>query len=147
MIMRNIKEQTESIQLGIYCDIICGILQSHENLSICKTLTFSYLIKQNKFLGGTIYTAKNTQDVVFKGVSLLSGDFDGFCNSVPYILKALHILISKNVVISENDMLKLTNSSLGFDLVYEESNFIKKAIEESKAMTDRQFLKEVTYNV
>ncbi|MDP4133070.1 MAG: hypothetical protein Q8882_03565 [Bacillota bacterium] len=145
--MRNIKEQTESIQLSIYCNIICQTLQLHENLSICKMVTFSYLIKQNRFLGGTIYTAKNTQDIIFKGISLLAGDFGGFCNSVPYILKALHILINKGIVSSENDVLTLTTNDLKLDSVYEENNFMKKVIEESKTMTDRQFMKEVTYNV
>lgn len=145
--MRNIKEQTESIQLSIYCNIICQTLKLHENLSICKMLTFAYLIKQNRFLGGTVYTAKNTQDVIFKGISLLAGDFERFCNSTPYIIKALHILIIKGLVVSENDILSLTTKDLKLDLVYEENNFMKKVIEQSKSMTDRQFMKEVTYNV
>ena len=145
--MRNIKEQAETIQLSIYCNIICQILRSHENLSLCKTITFSYLIKQNKFLGGTIYTANNTQDVVFKGISLLSGDFNGFCDSVSFILKAVHMLISKDIVVLENEILTLANVPSEFNAVYEESNFMKKVIEESRTMTDRQFLKEVTYNV
>lgn len=144
--MRNIKEQTESIQLSIYCNIICQMLKTHKNLSICKMVTFSYLIKQNHILGGTIYTAKNTQDIIYKGISLLEGDFEGFCNSVPYILKALHLLVSKGIVIFKNDILTL-NNDFEFDLVYEENNFIKKVIEESKTMTDRQFMREVTYNV
>lgn len=145
--MRNIRKQTESIQLSIYCNIICQTLQNHEKLSICKIVTFSYLIKQNRFLGGTIYTAGNTQDVIFKGISLLAGDFDGFCNSVPYILKALHLLINKGIVNLEDDILHLTTEKLKLDSIYEENNFMKKVIEESKTMTDKQFMKEVTYNV
>jgi len=145
--MRNIRKQTESIQLSIYCNIICQTLQNHEKLSISKIVTFSYLIKQNRFLGGTIYTAGNTQDVIFKGISLLAGDFDGFCNSVPYILKALHLLINKGIVNLEDDILHLTTEKLKLDSIYEENNFMKKVIEESKTMTDKQFMKEVTYNV
>lgn len=145
--MRNIRKQTESIQLSIYCNIICQTLQHHEKLSIYKIVTFSYLIKQNRFLGGTIYTAGNTQDVILKGISLLAGDFDGFCNSVPYILKALHLLISKGIVNLEDDILHLTTEQLKLDSIYEENNFMKKVIEESKTMTDKQFMKEVTYNV
>lgn len=147
MRMRNIRVQAESIQLSIYCNIICQTLKRHEKLSICKIVTFSYLIKQNRFLGGTIYTARNTQDVIYKGLSLLSGDFDGICNSVPYILKSLHLLISKGIVESENDILYLTSNQLKLDSIYEENNFMKKVIEESKTMTDKQFMKEVTYNV
>lgn len=145
--MRNLKEQTESIQLSIYCNIICQTLQLHKSMSLCKIVTFSYLIKQNRFLGGNIYTAKNTQDIIFKGISLLAGDFEGYCNSVPYILKALHLLISKGLVSVENDILTLTANDLKLDTVYEENNFMKKVIEESKTMTDRQFMKEVTFNV
>ncbi|WP_152656258.1 hypothetical protein [Oceanobacillus sp. CFH 90083] len=113
--MRNIRVQTESIQLSIYCNIICQTLQRHEKLSICKTVTFSYLIKQNRFLGGTIYTARNTQDIIYKGISLLAGDFDGFCKSVPYILKALHLLMSRGIVDSKNDILYLTTKQLKLD--------------------------------
>lgn len=145
--MNDINKQTESIQLSIYCNIICQILKEHKALSICKIITFSYLMKQNRFLGGTIYTAKNTQDVVFKGLSLLSGDFEWFCKSVPYIIKALHILINNKLILLENDILTLASNDVHFDIIYEENNFIKNVIEESKYMTDRQFMKEVTYNV
>lgn len=147
MRMRNIKVQAELIQLSIYCNIICQTLQRHEKLSICKTITFSYLIKQNRFWGGTIYTARNSQDIIYKGISLLSGDFNGYCNSVPYILKALHLLISQGIVEYENDILHLTNNKIRIDSIYPENNFMKKVIEESKFMTDKQFMKEVTYNV
>ncbi|API88770.1 hypothetical protein BKP56_05470 [Marinilactibacillus sp. 15R] len=145
--MHNIKLQAESIQLGMYSNIICQILLSHKSLSVFKTVTFSYLIKQNRFLGGKIYTANNSQDIIYKGISLLSGDFDGFCNSVPYIVKAIHLLISKGIVYYENDILKLNTKDFATDSVYEETNFMKKVIEESKTFTDKQFMKEVISNV
>ena len=145
--MNDIAKQTEAIQLSIYCNIICQLLKSHKNLSICKILVFSYLIKQNKFLGKSIYTAKNKQDVVLKGLSLLSGDFEWFCNSIPYIIKALHILINKGIVSLDSEILALNSDELEFEIVYPENRFIKNVIEESKSMTDRQFMKEVTYNV
>lgn len=145
--MNDIVKQTEAIQLSIYCNIICQILKSHKNLSICKILVFSYLIKQNKFLVKSIYTAQNKQDVVLKGISLLSGDFTWFCNSVPYIIKALHILINKGIVSLDNEILSLNSDELEIEIIYTENKFIKKVIEESKFMTDRQFMKEVTYNV
>lgn len=147
MKMRNIRVQTEVIQLGIYCDIIPRILQFHKKLSICKTVTFSYLLKQHQFFDGKIYTAKNKQDIIYKSISLLSGDFDGYCNSVPYILKSLHLLIINGIVDCENEILQLTNKYLEVSSIFSENNFMKKAIEESKTMTDKQFLKEVTYNV
>ena len=145
--MRNLKEQAETIQLSIYSNIIFQLLFNHNQLSVCKLLIFSYIIKKNRFLGGNIYTAKNSQDIVFKGISFLTGDFDGFCNSVPYILKALHLLIKKEIVSSENETVYLNVKLQKLDIAYEESNFLKKVIEESKLMSDRQFMKEVTYNV
>lgn len=145
--MRNIKDQAELIQLGIYCNIICQILYVHNSLSVCKMTTFAYLIKQDRFLGGKIYTAKNSQDVVFKGLSLLAGDFDGFCNSLGYIIKALDLLINQGVITCEKNILTLSDKNIKLDVVYEENSFMKKVVEESKTMTDRQFLKEVTYNV
>ncbi len=145
--MRNLKEQAETIQLSIYSNIIYQLLFNHNQLSVCKLLIFSYIIKKNRFLGGNIYTAKNSQDIVFKGISFLTGDFDGFCNSVPYILKALHLLIKKEIVSSENETVYLNVKLQKLDIAYEESNFLKKVIEESKLMSDRQFMKEVTYNV
>ena len=146
--MHNIKVQTEALQLSIYCNIICQMLQTHRTLSIYKTLAFSYLIKQNKFIGTEIYTARNSKNVVYKGISFLSGDFDGFCNSIAFILKALHILIKNDMVHIEKDVLFLNgDANFKTDIIYEESNFMKKAIEESKSMTDRQFIKEVMFNV
>ncbi len=145
--MSRIKNKTESIQLSMFCNIICQLLCKHESLSICKMVTLSYLIKQNGFIGCKIYSANNKQDVILKGLSLLSGDFNNFCNSVPYIVKAIHILIKNGIVKMENDILSLTDYDMKFDLVYEESNFMNNMIEDSKFMTDRQFMKEVIYNV
>ena len=145
--MSRIEGKTEAIQLSMFCNIICQLLHKHESLSVCKMVPISYLIKQNGFIGCKIYNANNKQDVVLKGLSLLSGDFNNFCNSVPYILKAIHILIKNGIVNIENDILSLTDCDMNFDLVYEENNFMNNMIEYSKYMTDRQFMKEVIYNV
>lgn len=144
--MRNIKDETEVLQVSIYCNIICRILINHENLSLCKLLVFSYLIKQNRFMGGNIH-CKNTQDIIYKGLSLLVGDYDGFCNSTGYILKSIYLLLKKGTITAENELLCLYDNTLHVESINEESAFLKKVIEASKQMTDKQFMKEVTYNV
>ena len=145
--MKSIREQTEVLQLSIFSSIICQLLKNHNQLSVCKLVTFTYIVKQNKFLGGNIYTAKNTQDVIYKGISLLSGDFDRYCNSLIYIFKAIHLLVTQNVITLENDMITLSDTNIQSDTTFVESNFLNKVIRESKTMTDKQFMKEVTYNV
>lgn len=145
--MSDIKLQGESIQLSIYCNIICRILQYHGELSICKLVTFSYLIKKNRFFYKSIYKANNTQDLIYKGISLLSGDFEGFSISVPYIIKSLHLLKNKKIVEIENEKVFLTEGQMTINSIYEESSFMTKVIEESKMISDRQFMKEVVYSV
>lgn len=145
--MNDIEDKTEVVQISLYSNIICQLLKAHDNLSLCKVLVFSYLIKQNNFIGKNIYTARNTRDIVYKGLSLLSGDYDCFCNSVGYILKACHLLNKKGIIIIDKALLRLQSNALHGESIYEESPFLKKVVEESKKMTDKQFMKEVTYNV
>ena len=130
--MSNIKAQTEALQISIYCNIIEEVLQTHNILSVCKLIVFSYLIKQNKFLGGVIYSAKNSQDNVYKGLSLLSGDFNGLCESMSYIIKSLHLLISNNIVSCNGSILTLTDDEIETVPVYKENNFIKKQLKKVK---------------
>lgn len=145
--MRNLKSESETIQVSIYCDIIQQILTRHKELSVNKMLVFSYLIKRDKFTYKSVYTANNSQDIIYKGLSLLAGDYMGFCNSVEYIIKAIHLLKLKNIIGLENNIIiEIPSTGMG-KAVYEESNFLGKVIEASKKMTDKQFMKEVTYNV
>ena len=130
--MRNLKFQTESLQISMYCNIICQILFEHDKLSIIKISTFSYLIKQQRFHGGTIYNSRNEIDIVLKGISLLSGDFESYCNSLPFILKAIHILNSKNIIKFVDDDVLLADKISKDELVYIKNNFLYKVIEESK---------------
>lgn len=145
--MKSIREQTEVLQLSIFCNIICQLLKSHKQLSVCKLTAFAYIVKQDKFLGGNIYTAKNSQDLIYKGISLLAGDFDRYCESLIYIFKAIHLLIAQKIIILENDIVTLSDTNIINDTPFVESNFLNKVIKESKTMTDKQFMKEVTYNV
>jgi len=145
--MRNLKYESETIQISIYCNIINQILKKHKELSVSKMLVFSYLIKNDNYVPKSIYTANTSQDLIYKGLSLLTGDYMGFCDSVEYIIKAIHLLKSKGLIGLENNIIiEISNTKIG-KMVYEESMFLEKVIEASKKMTDKQFMKEVTYNV
>lgn len=139
--------KTEAIQIGIYCDVICNLLNSHKNLSVIKTTVFSYIIKQNNLLNNNCFNAKNTKSLVFKSLSLLAGNYQSLCDNTPYILKAIDLLIKNNLVIYDNNELTYVEKGYKVSNIYYESNFLKKAIEESYTMSDTQFIKEVMYNV
>lgn len=145
--MQNLKYEVEAIQISIYCDIIKQILRKHEELSLSKMLVFSYLIKNDNFLLNNVYKASSSQDLIYKGLSLLAGNYKGFCESVEYIMKAIHLLSNCDAVIIENAILKFVSTADHPKMVYQESLFIENTIEASKKMTDKQFMKEVMYNV
>lgn len=145
--MRNLKYESEAIQISIYCDIIKQILKRHNELSITKMLVFSFIIKNDNYLLSTVYNANSSQDLIYKGLSLLAGNYTGFCESVEYIVKAIHLLKVKGVILVENSIIKAISTMDSAKLVYLESAFLEKTIEASKRMTDKQFMKEVMYNV
>lgn len=145
--MQNLELEAETIQIGIYTNIILNILRSHRELSVNKILIFSYLIKKEKFRLGKIYTANSTQDVVCKAISLLSGEHMEYCENIKFILKAIHLLIICKRVELDGYLLYCINGTEFDKSFYQESPFIEKAIEESKKMSDRQFMKEVITSV
>lgn len=145
--MRNIKHEAEAIQVSIYCDVIMQILKKHKELSISKILVFSYLIKKDNLEIRSVYTANTSQDIVYKSLSLLAGDYVGFCNSIEYIIKAIHLLIQNNLINLEGNIIYEVLKIEYGKTVYVESSFLEKAIEASKKLTDKQFMKEVTSNV
>ncbi|MDD9786681.1 hypothetical protein PVE99_30445 [Priestia megaterium] len=145
--MKNLKLEAETIQVSIYCEIILQILYKHKELSINKILVFAYLIKKDRFISRKIYNGNNTQDIIYKCISMLSGDYIEYCNSIEFILKAIHLLNENNLLSIENDVLH-GSTAVTFDkYIYEESMFFEKAIEASKRMNDMQFMKEVTHIV
>lgn len=146
--MKNLELEAETIQVSIYCDIIVQILKRHIELSLNKLLVFSYLIKKEHLMPYKIYNGNNTQDIVCKCISLLAGDYGDYCNSIQYIIKAIHLLITDEIVQFKNNLLSCQpDIKIEEKVIYDENMFMEKAIEASKKMTDRQFLKEVTYNV
>lgn len=145
--MRNLKYESEAIQISIYCDIIKQILIKHKELSLTKILVFSYLIKSNNFLLSNVYNANSSQDLINKCLSLLAGKYSEFCESIEYIIKAIHLLKIKNVIFVDNSIIKAISPLGNTRLIYHESGFLEKTIEVSKRMSDKQFMKEVMYNV
>lgn len=139
------KLTAETILISMYCDIVLCILKVHKNLSVNKTLVFSYLIKKRKFNERDVFSAKNSTDVVLKCLSQLSGQFEDYCDNIQYIIKAIHILIiNKKIQLNETEIFYNCNDG---ESIFKESNFMNKAINQSKKITERQFLKEVINNV
>lgn len=145
--MQQLKVEAESIQISIYCDIILDILSKHKQLSVNKMLVFAYLIKKDRFIPNSVYKGNNTQDVIYKCISLLAGDYSEFCNSIEFIIKAIHLLKTNGLIFIENDLLHESLEVSKSKAIFEQSKFIQSAIESSKKITDRQFLKEVINNV
>ncbi|APQ77501.1 hypothetical protein CF060_13655 [Clostridium botulinum] len=145
--MKSIQLEVESIQISIYCEIIINLLKKHNELSLIKSLVFAYLIRKGKFMPNKIYNANNTKDIVCKCISLLAGDYEEFCNSIQYIIKSIYLLIGMEIVSISDNLLVYTKNMKLSKITYNEDSFMEKAVENSKNMTDRQFLKEVIQNV
>ena len=145
--MKDDKLKTEALQLSIYCNIICNLLITHKNLSLVKTIVFSYIVKHEHIVSNNCFTANNTKELVFKSLSLLAGNYKSFCENVPYIIKSLDLLIKNGIIDFSDEILKFVGECYKIEKIYIESNFLRKAIDDSYTMTDIQFIKEVIYNV
>ncbi|SEO05688.1 hypothetical protein [Paenibacillus sp. OK076] len=145
--MKQLKLETETIQVSIYCEIIHDILSKHQQLSINKILVFSYLIKKNYYIPNNVYNGNNKQDIIYKCISLLAGDYIEYCNNIQFIIKAIHLLNTKGLIYVKNDNLHIFNELKKNKPIYELSIFMQSAINASNKMTDRQFMREVTNNV
>ena len=145
--MKRIEIEMELIQIGIYCNIISDLINKYEQLSIIKISVFAYFIKKNKFIPNKVYTANNTQDIISKCISLLSGDYEEYCKSMKYIIKSMDILISANKLCVKNDLLIRNENTRVEKSIYVRDAFLENTIKSSNKISDRQFLKEVIQNV
>lgn len=136
----------EAFQIGVYCDIVLSILDQHKDLSVAKILFFSYLINKNRFFDSEIYNARNKQNILSKAISVINGDFAGFANAVPFIIKALHILSQSNKIYVEKNNVHLIDGNCKYSKG-KESGFVYNAIEVSKSWSDKRFMREVLHNV
>lgn len=145
--MDRTKLQSEVLQIGIYCEVISRMLNEHNNLSLSKAVVFSYLIKKNKYESNRVYDGRHSVDLMYKSLSLLSGDFDGLSNSIGHILKSIHVLKSNGLIEFEDGNLKINSFKNDGKSLYGENVFLKKAIEESRNISNKQFFKEVLRSV
>lgn len=145
--MKRIEIEVELIQVGIYCNIISDLINKYDQLSIIKISVFAYLIKKYKFIPDKIYTANNTQDIISKCISMLSGDYEEYSKSIKYIIRSMDILISANKLCVKNDLLIRNENTRVEKSIYVKDAFLEKTIKTSNKISDRQFLKEVLQNV
>ena len=143
--MKQTSIDAEVMQLSVYCDIVVGILKSIEELSINKVMVFAYILKKNRFYKKKVFTANSKVNIVIKALTLLNGLRDDYFYNIEYIVKAIDILVKKEIITVKDDNLllkdKLYVSKIDIPV------FFKHVIEESESFTDRQFLKEVLDNV
>lgn len=143
--MKSIK--FEAYQIGVYCDTVYMILKQHTDISVAKLIFFTYAVNKDRFFDRDVYNAKNTQNILSKEISTINGDFIGYANATPYILKAIHILAQAKKIKIEDNIAHLVDSDYGYIKCNSESKFVYNVIEESKSWTDKRFMREVLHNV
>lgn len=137
----------EVYQMSVYCDTVYMIVKQHIDISVTKLVFFTYAINKERFFDKEVYNAKNTQNVLSKEISTINGDFVGYANATPYILKAIHILAQAEKIKIEGNIVHLLDPKFKYAKCNSESRFVYNVIEESKSWTDRRFMREVLHNV
>ncbi len=145
--LKNMSRKFDAVQISVYLDTVYTILKKHRDMSIIQLTFYAFAINKARFLEKSIYTAKVKRNVVEKEISVISGDFEGFSNALPFILKAIHILNKAQIISVERSYIHLQNldyENVGCNKL---SNFENNAIVESKKWSDRRFIKEVLHIV
>lgn len=137
----------EVYQISVYCDTVYMIVKQHKDISVAKLVFFTYAINKERFFDKDVYDAKNTQNVLSKEISTINGDFVGYANATPYILKAIHILAQAEKIRIEGNIVHLLDPEFSYAKCNSESKFVYNVIEESKLWTDKRFMREVLHNV
>ena len=137
----------DAYQLSVHCNTAYMIVKQHKDISVAKLVFFTYAINIERFFYKDVYSAKNTQNVLSKEISTISGDFVGYANATPYILKAIHILTQAEKIRIEGNIVHLLDSEFDYVKCKSESKFVYNVIEESKSWTDKRFMREVLHNV
>lgn len=141
----NLKLQSEVLQLSSYCKILNELFHVQRELTLPKTIVYTYLIKKENVENFKIYNAKNTKDLMYKSLSILTGDESFFCE-LKYIIMAIDLLIKNGILYFENGMLHLQKDKYSSG-EFKNNTFLIKAIKESEKISDKQFLKEVLSSV
>lgn len=137
----------EAYQISVYCDTVYMVVKQHKDISVAKLVFFTYAINKERFFDKDVYNAKNTQNVLSKEISIINGDFVGYANATPYILKAIHILAQAEKIRIEGNIVHLLDPEFSYAKCNSESKFVYNVIEESKSWTDKRFMREVLHNV
>lgn len=137
----------EAYQISVYCDTVYMIVKQHKDISVAKLVFFTYAINKERFFDKDVYNAKNTQNVLSKEISTINGDFVGYANATPYILKAIHILAQAEKIKIEGNIVHLLDLEFSYAKCNSESKFVYNVIEQSKSWTDKRFMREVLHNV
>lgn len=146
--MTTIELESEVLQVSRYCEIITQILTINKEQSLVKLVVFAYLLKNQFYLKENIYRSNTSNEIVYKCLSALSGQYEDFVKNIQIIIESLHLLkIDKRISISDKGLISLIRIKMVLNQMYDEDSFIYKAIKASRNMSDRQFLKEVTNNV
>lgn len=143
--MKNIK--FEAYQISVYCDTVYMLVKQHKDISVAKLIFFTYAINKERFFDKDVYNAKNTQNILNKGISIINGDFVGYANATPYILKAIHILAQADKIRIADNIVHILDTKFSYAKCNSESTFVYNVIEESKTWTDKRFMREVLHNV
>ncbi len=141
------NKEYEAVQISVYIDVGYTILKEHNDMSIIQLAFYMYALNKTRFFEKEIYTARVKNNIVKKAISVISGDFEGFSNAMPYILKALHIMNQSQIVKIEKQFIHLEGNHFKNVGCFKLSNFENKAIMESKRWSDKRFIKEVLHNV
>lgn len=139
-----IELDSEILQISLYCEIIIQILSLHKQLSLIKLIVFSFIIKNKN---QCVYTSKDTNEITYKCLSILSGQFKSFLNDIPIIIKSVDILHKNNRISVKNSVVIPVHITFATNQIYDTNDFFYKAISESKYIPDKHFLKEVINNV
>lgn len=137
----------EAFQIAVYIDTSYVILRSIKEMSVIKLAFFAYSINKSRFFEKQVYNARHSRDVVTKEISTISGDFDGFVNSMPFILKSIDILNRRGIVDIVENIVHLQDESYQAVYCNSLSVFEKNAINSSLTWSDRRFVREVLHNV
>lgn len=143
--MKSIK--FEAYQISVYCDTVYMLVKQHKDISVAKLIFFTYAINKERFFDKDVYNAKNTQNILNKGISIINGDFVGYANATPYILKAIHILAQADKIRIADNIVHILDTKFSYAKCNSESIFVYNVIEESKTWTDKHFMREVLHNV
>ena len=137
----------EAYQISVYCDTVYMLVKQHKDISVAKLIFFTYAINKERFFDKDVYNAKNTQNILNKGISIINGDFVGYANATPYILKAIHILAQADKIRIADNIVHILDTKFSYAKCNSESTFVYNVIEESKTWTDKRFMREVLHNV